>query len=308
LDTLNSLVTIFLGIFLEALPFLLIGVAVSAALNVFVSDATVARWTPRHPVPAAVFGACLGLAFPVCECGSVPTSRRLVQKGAPLATGLGFMLAAPVINPVVIASTYVAFESWAIVAWRLGLTLAIAVAVAVIFSLHPNPAAVLTPLAMPQYATVPIVAGGVDLPLALEAKPTWGERGRALLVHSGEEFFEMGRFLVIGGLLAAALQTFVPQSTLLGIGRGPVISVLVMILLATALSICSTVDAFVALSFANTFTMGSIMTFLVFGPMIDIKSILMFSTVYRKWALAVIVLLVFQMSLLAGVAINLNLP
>jgi uncharacterized membrane protein YraQ (UPF0718 family) len=94
----------------------------------------------------------------------------------------------------------------------------------------------------------------------------------------------------------------------LGVGRGPVISVLVLIVLATVLSICSTVDAFVALSFAGTFTTGSILAFLVFGPMIDIKSVMMFATVVKKPALALIVLLVFQMTLLAGVAINLNLP
>src|SRR5215207_8925596 len=92
-NSFQSLVTIFLGIFMEALPFLMIGVLVSAALQVFVSDAAVARFTPRQPLLAALFGALLGMGFPVCECGSVPTSRRLIQEGAPVATGLAFMLA-----------------------------------------------------------------------------------------------------------------------------------------------------------------------------------------------------------------------
>lgn len=316
LDTLQSLITIFLGIFMEAVPFLMIGVLVSAALHVYVSDTAIARLTPRHPALAALFGALLGIGFPVCECGSVPTSRRLMQKGAPVATGLAFMLAAPVINPVVIISTYVAFGSWSMVAWRVGLTLVIAVVVAVIFSAHPSPRVLLTPLATPR-RPVPIIAGAAGEPVRPDTTRLLADSGllnprqtklKALLIHSGEEFFEMGRYLVIGALIAAALQTFVPQTSLLGVGRGPVISVLVLIGLATVLSICSTVDAFVALSFVGTFTTGSILAFLVFGPMIDIKSILMFSTVFRKGALVLIVLLVFQMALLAGVAINLNLP
>src|SRR5438128_3722840 len=128
---------------MEALPFLMLGVLVSAAIQVYLWDAAIARWTPRQPVLAAIFGALLGIGFPVCECGSVPTSRRLVQKGAPVATGLAFMLAAPVINPVVIISTYVAFGNWTFVAWRVGLTLVMAVAIAVIFSAHPMPMALL---------------------------------------------------------------------------------------------------------------------------------------------------------------------
>ena len=86
----------------------------------------------------------------------------------------------------------------------------------------------------------------------------------------------MGRYLVMGAMLAAVLQTFIPQTALLAIGNGPLLSVLVMLALAVLLSICSTVDAFVALGFVGTFSFGSILSFLVFGPMVDIKSILMY--------------------------------
>jgi hypothetical protein len=125
-----------------------------------------------------------------------------------------------------------------------------------------------------------------------------------VLTHARSEFFEMGRFLIIGALLAAALQTFIPQQALLALGNGPVISVLVMMGLAVLLSVCSTVDSFIALSFINTFTPGSILAFLVFGPMIDIKSTLMLTTTFRRRIVAVIALLCFQMALLAGLLVN----
>jgi uncharacterized membrane protein YraQ (UPF0718 family) len=117
----------------------------------------------------------------------------------------------------------------------------------------------------------------------------------------------MLRYLIAGALLAAGLQTFVSQQALTALGGGPVLSVVVMILLAAVLSICSTVDSFIALSFVNTFTPGAVMAFLVFGPMIDIKSSLLLTTTFNRRTVAIIILLCFQLTLLAGVLMNLFL-
>jgi uncharacterized membrane protein YraQ (UPF0718 family) len=119
-----------------------------------------------------------------------------------------------------------------------------------------------------------------------------------------DEFFEMGRFLVLGAMMAALMQTFIPQSVLLGVGTGPVISVIVMIALAVLLSICSTVDAFLALAFVGTFSTGSILAFLVFGPMVDIKSALMFTRVFRRRTVLYIILLPLMATIFLTVGIN----
>src|SRR6266545_5524784 len=136
----QGLATIFLGIFIEALPFLLAGVIVSSAIHLLVSPAQVRRLSPRSPVLAAIVGSLLGLAFPVCECGSVPTARRLLAKGAPLPLGIAFVLAAPAVNPIVIASTWVAFggRPW-IVVGRVVLTVLIAAAIGMALGIHPRP-------------------------------------------------------------------------------------------------------------------------------------------------------------------------
>jgi uncharacterized membrane protein YraQ (UPF0718 family) len=105
-DRLQTFVTIFLSIFIEAVPFLLAGSLVSGFIEVFVNQELLARFVPRQPLLAAIVGASLGIVFPVCECGVVPVTRRLYQKGLPLSMGIAFLLAAPVINPVVMASTY----------------------------------------------------------------------------------------------------------------------------------------------------------------------------------------------------------
>ncbi|MFZ4848909.1 MAG: permease, partial [Caldilinea sp.] len=124
---------------------------------------------------------------------------------------------------------------------------------------------------------------------------------------AGDDFLEMARFLVVGSLLAAAMQTVVPQSALLSVGQGPVVSVLVMQALAFILSVCSTVDAFLALAFAGTFTTGSVLAFLVFGPMVDIKSSLMFLSIFPRRAVAYLILLPLMLALLMGIGWNLNL-
>jgi uncharacterized membrane protein YraQ (UPF0718 family) len=129
---------------------------------------------------------------------------------------------------------------------------------------------------------------------------------RDSIVLAGDEFYEMGRYLILGSLLAAALQTLVSQDVLLALGRGPVVSVIVMQLLAFVLSVCSTVDSFLALAFTGTFTTGSILAFLVFGPMVDIKSTMMFLGVFKPRVVLYLILLPFLMTLLIGVWVNLN--
>jgi uncharacterized membrane protein YraQ (UPF0718 family) len=305
---LQGLVTIFLGIFLEALPFLLAGVLASSAIHLFVSAEMVQRLSPRNPLLAALVGSLIGLVFPVCECGSIPTTRRLLAKGTPLPLGIAFVLAAPVVNPIVIISTWVAFGGrLEIVLGRVGLTILVAVVVGLVLGIHPRPSELLHLVPTPEdHEHGPECQHDHDHSHNHEQQP--GETHiHAVLRHASAEFFEMGRYLVIGALIAACLQTIIPRTALLELGQGPVVSALVLMGLAVALSICSTVDAFVALAFAQSFMSGALLAFLVFGPMIDLKSILMFRTTFRARTVALIVLLTFQLTLLAAVMINLYL-
>ncbi|NOK59217.1 MAG: hypothetical protein GFH27_549283n322 [Chloroflexi bacterium AL-W] len=305
---LQGLVTIFLGIFIEALPFLLAGVLAASAIHLFVSPEQVQRLCPRAPIPAAFTGALLGLVFPVCECGSIPTARRLIAKGAPLPMGIAFVLAAPVVNPVVIASTWVAFSIRPeIVLARVGLTILIACAVGIILGMHRRPQELLSSHFDDQHAYTDHDHDQCAHDHHHDHDHQEQGTFRRLLAHASSEFFEMGRYLVIGALIAATLQTLIPRETLLGLGEGPIISVLVLMALAVILSICSTVDAFVALAFVNSFSIGSVLAFLVFGPMIDIKSVLMLRSTFSRRAVIAIVLLTFQMSFLVAILINLYL-
>ena len=296
----QSFVTIFLGIFIEAVPFLLAGSLVSGLIAVFLDHSVLMRYLPRRALPAALSGAALGLLFPVCECGVVPVVRRLYEKGLPTSVGIAFLLAAPVVNPVVMISTYAAF-GWGPVFWgRILFSFAVAAIIGLIFHVA-KPGEVLLP-----HLTDAHEAAWCDVPQTMHTTLPLTTRLHQALTTAGDDFLDVVRYLIAGSILAAAMQTLVPQSALLTIGQGPVRSVLAMQALAFVLSVCSTVDAFLALAFTSSFTTGAILSFLVFGPMVDIKSSLMFLSVFQRRIVLYLILLPFLLAMLIGIFWNLN--
>ncbi|MCA9979735.1 MAG: permease [Anaerolineales bacterium] len=286
--------TIFLGIFIEAAPFLVLGALFSGFIEIFISRDILVRFVPRQPLLAGLSGAFLGFVFPVCECGVVPVTRRLYSKGLPISVGITFLLAAPVVNPVVLLSTYAAFGWGPVLIGRLVFSALVAFVVGLTFSRTP-PESVVLPSTLHgrghDHTHLP--------PNATLLQKIWHS-----LAIAGDDFLDMGRYLILGSMMAAGMQTFVPQTALLALGSGPVISVLVMMILAFVLSVCSTVDAFLALSFASTFSTGSILAFLTFGPMVDIKSAMMFLRVFHKRTVARLILLPFLLIFIIGLMVN----
>ena len=195
LQRFQTFVTIFLGIFIEAVPFLLAGSIVSGLIAIFVDQSMIDRYLPKSALPAALSGALLGMAFPVCECGVVPVTRRLYEKGLPLSIGAAFLLAAPVVNPVVIVSTYAAF-GWGPVLWgRLGFSILVATVVGVLFHLA-QPKAVLLPQVNAAHADA---CCHVAPPRG--AKAPLQARLHQSLLTAGDDFLDMARYLIAGSML-----------------------------------------------------------------------------------------------------------
>jgi len=299
----STFTTVFLGIFIEAMPFLFLGTVASGFVEVYIDQDAIRRFIPQSPVLSALLGSVLGLFFPVCECGVVPLVRRLFRKGLPIPAGIAFLLAAPVVNPIVILSTATAFGFGKILFMRVGFTVLIAIITGLVFTVIPTQWEILKPTLWITPETCDLHDHQHDNPIA-EMPLTQFQKIKQVFQIALDEFFEIGRYLVLGGLIAAGLQAFIPQSILLDIGKGPVLSVLVMMGLAILLSICSTVDSFVALGFIGVFSTGSVLGFLLYGPMVDIKSILMFSRVFRPRALLYMVIIPFMLFLLISVSLN----
>ncbi len=302
-DTWSTFATVFLGIFIEAVPFLLLGTLASGLVEVFIGQDILQRFVPDSPALSALFGCLLGLFFPVCECGVVPLVRRLFRKGLPIPAGIAFLLAAPIVNPIVIFSTATAFGFGKMLLMRVGFALLIAFITGIVFTASDNPWEILRP-------TPWITCESCEEHHHLSheehenSKTTVYEKIRQAFLVALDEFFEMGRYLVFGGLIAAGMQVFVHQSLLLDVGKGTLVSVLVMMALAILLSICSTVDSFVALGFVGVFSSGSILAFLLYGPMVDIKSTLMFLRVFKARPVLYLITIPFLLVLLVCVTLN----
>jgi uncharacterized protein len=275
---------LFQALLVEAMPFLLIGVALSTLARWISPGGRWVRALPAHPLLGPLSGAALGFALPACECGNVPMARHLLVKGAPVATALGFLFAAPVLNPIVLASTWAAFpdQTWLLAARPLG-ALLIAVALALLLRLLPDSQLLQPALLEERRLSQPLEdvtllerrSGLIGAPVNAAGLALDGSRERPLLgqvlSHGSAEFLELALLLVMGCAISALVQTLVPRQWLIAVGGAPTLSILSLMLLSLVVSVCSSVDAFLALGFAAQVTPGALLAFLLLGPVIDIK-------------------------------------
>ncbi|WP_412760405.1 permease [Peribacillus butanolivorans] len=279
--------TIFISILIESLPFILLGVLISGIIQMFVSEEMIAKIIPKNPVLSVLYAIGAGVLFLACECGIVPITRRLIAKGVPLSAAIAFMLSAPILNPIVLFSTYIAFgNSWSMVFYRGGIAFLVVLIIALILSF--------------QFKTNQLKHEHIGH--THQHSHTFKDKVIGMFKHSIEEFFSVGKYLIIGALLAAAIQTFLKTSVLLEIGQGNLSGNVVMMALSYVMSLCSQADAFVASSFRSTFSTSSLVAFLVFGAMFDIKNTIMllgtFKTKFVLCLLAYIFISVLGLTLL----------
>lgn len=328
MERLSNGLTLFFSLLVEAIPFLLIGVTFSSLLLFFVDERTLIKLLPKTPLMGAIAGSLMGVFFPVCECGNVPVARRLIVQGAPSSVAVGFLLAAPTINPVVFWATWVAFRDQPeIVFLRVIFTLIIAVTIAWVFSRQPDMRPILQPSVARQMPKLqkqepvnPLLRSGtyllqtdgatlqLDDPAAiLPQMPVkgFGTKLQLVVENMVQELKELGAVLILGSAIAAFVQVAIPRDWILTLGQNFITSIIAMMLLAAVVSICSTVDSFFALSFASTFTTGSQLAFLVFGPMIDLKNIGLLMTLFKPRAIFYIFVLAAQMCFILTLFMNL---
>jgi uncharacterized membrane protein YraQ (UPF0718 family) len=244
--------TIFVSIAVQAMPFLVLGVTISAAIAAFVPAGFLPRLLPDQPALAVPVAALAGAALPGCECGSVPIARRLVARGAPAAAALTFLLSAPAINPVVLVATAVAFPGQPeVVGARFLASLFAATVVGLVWSRF-----------------------GRDelLSRARRGHSHDGSRLSVLSSTAQHDLLQAGGFLIIGAATAATLQTAVPRSVLDTVSGSTVLAVVALAALAVLMAICSEADAFIAASLTQ-FSLTSRLAFMVVGPMVDVKLI-----------------------------------
>ncbi|GIF44166.1 hypothetical protein BC793_13560 [Actinoplanes xinjiangensis] len=258
---LQTWTTVFVSVMVQAVPFLVFGVVLSAVIAVFVPRSFWARALPNHPALAVPAAGMAGVILPGCECGSVPIAGSLIRRGVTPAAALAFLLAAPAINPIVLTATVIAFPGQPEMAVARGLaSLVVAVTMGWLW----------LRLGRSEWIRLP---HRPDLDDTSKARAFW-----AACRH---DVMHAGGFLVLGAAAAATINVVVPAAWLQKLADDPIISILVLATLAVLLSICSEADAFVAASLTQ-FSLTSRLVFLVVGPMVDLKLISMQTGVFGR--------------------------
>ena len=287
--------TLSISVLIESMPFVILGVLLSIVVQVWVPPGMIERWMPRRAWARRMALSLLGMFVPVCECGNVPFARGLMMRGFTVPETLTFLIAAPIVNPIVIITTHQAFgfDDGILVVRLLG-GFAVANLIGWLYSKHPDPDALVTE----RFAATCAIANDPDATAHID-------RGRRSLAQFVVELRAVMPALIIGSALAGAVQVLVPRSALLAIGSNPALSIVAMIALAMIVSICSNVDSFFALSFASTFTPGSIVAFLLVGPLVDVKMLALLRTTFRTKVLVGLVVIVVLFAVAVGSVVNL---
>jgi len=292
------------SILFEALPFVLLGIIVSSLIQVFVTEEMILKIMPDNRFMRLVFAALIGLIFPVCECAIIPITRGLMKKGMPVGPAITFMLATPIVNPIVLLSTYNAFTTMPqMMPLRAACGFIGAITIGALVGRAQGKAVL-------KGGVAPSCACGTHHGTEAEHGLPKGKREifRAVIKHTNAELQSVGMYLIFGAIIAATVQMAVPTDVLTGIGGGRISSIIVMMALAFLLSLCSEADAFVANTFLYQFSGASVLAFLIVGPMIDLKNtFMMFGSFSEKFTVRLILsilMVCFALALVASLFIG----
>ncbi|MGG5460054.1 permease [Clostridium sp. B9] len=293
MESLNKFSIIFSSIVIEALPFILTGAVLSSFMQVYFSRDLFNRIISRNKILGSLQAGVIGVFLPVCECATVPITKGLLRKNVPINVAITYMLAAPIVNPLVILSTFYAFDGdIKVVVLRVGVGFTIAVIAGILMIYLGGEGNILK-------------AGST---LDLDGKCLCGcseiddnsSKPIRLLKHTSIEFYEIGKYFIVGSSLAALFQTLVPRESIFYFENSTILSIIMLMVFSFLISLCSEADAFVASTFMNRFSLGSITGFLIIGPMIDLKNTIMLFSVFKKSFVIKLLFVVFSLCFIAS--------
>ncbi|MDM0492480.1 permease [Clostridium perfringens] len=296
MELLNKFSIVFSSIVIEALPFILIGAVLASFMQVYISNNIFNKIISKNKLLGSIQAGIIGVFLPVCECATVPITKGLLNKKVPLNVAITYMLAAPIVNPLVILSTYYAFDgNIKVVLLRVGVGFFIAVIAGLLM------------LCLSGENNIFIDNGEGEL----QGKCLCGcseiddnsSKPIRLLKHTSLEFYEIGKYFIVGATLASIFQTFVPRDIIFYFENSAVLSIIILMAFSFLISLCSEADAFVASTFMNRFSLGSITGFLIIGPMIDLKNTIMLFSIFKKSFVIKLLFVVFSLCFIASALI-----
>ncbi|MGL5575589.1 MAG: permease [Sarcina sp.] len=286
LETISKFSIIFSSILLEALPFILIGAILSSVMQLFVTEELIKKFIPKNSLLGSMVASVLGVFLPVCECVTVPITKSLIQKKVPVNVAITYMLAAPIVSPLVIASTYIAFDgNLKVVILRVGL----GILIAIIAGLLMIPLTLWDDILKSGATTLRCDCGCEDIRNSNE------NIIMKLFKGASAEFYDIAKYFIVASMIAAVFQLNITEEFLGSLGLNHTIGIVIMMSVSFLISLCSEADAFVAQSFLSSFSLGGVMGFLIIGPMIDVKNISMLLASFKKFFVIKLTFVIFAL-------------
>lgn len=275
-----------LSVVCEMAPYLLLGFLIAGILHVFVPDRFYAKYLSKDNKWAVLWAALLGVPLPLCSCGVIPTAVGLRNEKASKGAVASFLIATPQTGIDSILAT---------------------------FSLMGLGFAVIRPVA----ALITGVCGGwlvnrlvkeddAAVIAGSSCSPESGSRLWRVLKYS---FFQMiqdiGGRLVIGLLVAALIQVAIPDEFFLHFGRQPLLQMLVILMVAVPMYICSTGSIPVAAALImKGLSPGAALVMLMAGPAVNLASILVVRKALGRRFTWVYLLVIVVFSIFFGLLVN----
>lgn len=298
MDTIINIAIIFISIFFEALPFLLLGSLISSVIERYISDDLMARIIPKNAVLSSITGIFMGFFLPACDCAVIPVAKRLIKKKVPINVAISFMLSSPIINPVVLLSTYYAFYNtnpeifWG----RFLIGILVALLIGIIMGILFNKKDVII-------TNNDECSCEHDCHIHHEEKKGLKNDILFIVKHTAYDLFDVVKFLMMGALIASFIQVLLPRSVMTMFNNNNVLSIIVLMLFAYFISLCSTSDSFVGKSLLSSFTQSSILAYLLLGPMIDIKNTIILLGNFKKKFVITLISLIFVIIFIASLLV-----
>lgn len=283
MDIVHNISVIFISIFFESLPFLILGSLISAIIETFISNDTLSKLIPKNKILGSFVGVVLGFFLPACDCAVIPVSKRLLKKKVPVNVAISFMLASPIINPVVLLSTYYAFYKTnpSIFWYRLIFGIIIALIIGVIMGII--------------FGKKEVITNNSDEECECDCHCHHKSKNKfvQILKHTAFDLFDVVKYLMFGAMIASLVQVLIPRNIIAMFNNNNVLSIIVLCLFAYLISLCSTSDSFVGKSLLSSFSKSSILAYLLIGPMIDIKNTIVLLGNYKKSFVITLITLIF---------------
>ncbi len=276
-SVLSRFVNIFAGIIIQAIPYIFLGVLVSSLIQILMPPGFLFSLLTKYSRLGYPIAILLGLCIPVCDCAMLPVTVKLLEKGTPPKYAMTFLVVSATINPIALLSTYYAFYGQPqVLVVRIILSLCLAVAAGVLIQWYLKKTKQVSILKS-TFTTMNCMSS------FLQPKSTEGWQNQVTLIlrHTAMEFFNIMQYVLIGAFLSTGLQMTWASTITTGSTGIQLMAYLYMLLAAFFMSICASSNAFIAKALANTFPLSAVMLFMVMGPLLDHKNLLLMSRNFK---------------------------